>query len=71
VTSALVAIPSAAARNVSETVGQYGVVAAAIGIASAVIGILASVSTGPPAGPMVILTSVAVFLATVPLAEFH
>jgi ABC-type Mn2+/Zn2+ transport system permease subunit len=48
-TAALVAIPSAAARNVSATVGQYGVVAAAIGIASSVIGILASVSTGLPA----------------------
>lgn len=68
-TAALVAIPAAAARNVSRTVVQYGLVSGAVGVASAIVGILASVLTGLPAGPLVILTSAVIFLATVPVAN--
>jgi ABC-type Mn2+/Zn2+ transport system permease subunit len=68
-TAALVAIPAAAARNVSKTVVQYGVLSAAVGIASATVGILAAAATGLPAGPLVILTSTLIFLATVPVAK--
>ncbi len=68
-TAALVAIPAAAARNVSRTLPQYRFLAAAIGIVSAVAGILAATATGLPAGPLVIIASAIVFLGTVPFAR--
>jgi ABC-type Mn2+/Zn2+ transport system permease subunit len=64
-TAALVAIPAAAARNVSRTLLQYGLVSGAIGITSAIVGILSSKFTGFPAGPLVILTSALIFSITV------
>lgn len=64
-TAAIVAIPAAAARNVTRTLVQYGMVSGAFGIVSAIIGITASTFTGFPAGPMVILTSAVIFLITV------
>jgi zinc transport system permease protein len=68
-TAALVAIPPAAARNVSKNLRQYMLGAGAIGMASAVIGILLFKLTGLPAGPLVILVSTAVFLLTLALAR--
>lgn len=68
-TAALVAIPAAAARNVSRTLLQYGLASGAIGITSAVVGILSSKYTGFPAGPLVILTSALIFAITVPAAK--
>jgi zinc transport system permease protein len=64
-TAALVAIPAAAAKNVSRTLTQYALVSGAFGTASAIVGILASASTRFPAGPLVILTSAAIFAITV------
>jgi len=68
-TVALVAIPAAAAKNVSRTVAQYGLISGVFGIVSAIIGILLSTFTGFPAGPLVILTSAVIFLITVPLTK--
>lgn len=68
-TAALVAIPAAAARNVSRTLLQYGLVSGAIGVTSAIVGILSSKFTGFPAGPLVILTSALIFSITVPAAK--
>jgi ABC-type Mn2+/Zn2+ transport system permease subunit len=68
-TAALVAIPAAAARNVSKSLFQYGLVSGMIGIASAIVGILLGVFTRLPAGPLVILTSAAIFTATIPAAK--
>jgi len=68
-TAALVAIPAAAARNVSRTLLQYGLASGAIGITSAIVGILSSKFTGFPAGPLVILTSALIFAITVPAAK--
>lgn len=68
-TAALVAIPAASARNVSRTLGQYGLASGAFGIISAVIGILSSALTGLPAGPLVIVTSAFIFATTVPFAK--
>jgi zinc transport system permease protein len=68
-TAALVAIPAAAAKNVSRTLLQYGLVSGAIGITSAIVGILSSTFTGLPAGPLVILTSALIFSITVPAAK--
>lgn len=68
-TAALVAIPAAAARNLSRTLRQFAFAAGAFGIASAVIGILLASLTGFPAGPLVILTSAAIFTITIPLSK--
>ena len=68
-TAALVAIPAAAARNVSRTLAHYRFVSGAFGIISAIVGILASAFTGLPAGPLVIVTSAVIFAITVPLAK--
>lgn len=68
-TAALVAIPAAAARNVSKTLLQYGLASVAFGVASAIAGILLSTVSGFPAGPLVILTSAAMFGVTVPMAK--
>jgi zinc transport system permease protein len=58
-----------AAKNVSRTLLQYGLVSGAIGITSAIVGILSSTFTGLPAGPLVILTSALIFSITVPAAK--
>ncbi len=68
-TAALVAIPAAAARNVSRTLGQFGATAGLFGIASAALGIVLSTITALPAGPLVILASGIIFLATVPVSR--
>ncbi len=68
-TAALVAIPAAAARNVSRTLKQYSLASAGFGILSAIIGIISSTFTGLPAGPLVILTSAIVFALTIPVAK--
>lgn len=68
-TAALVAVPAAAARNLSRTLPQYGLAAGLFGIASAIIGIASAAWSGLPAGPLVILTSGAIFTLTVPMAK--
>jgi zinc transport system permease protein len=68
-TAALVAIPPAAARNVCKNLRQYAVGSAAIGMASAIIGIVLFEATGFPAGPLIILVSTAAFLLTLPFAR--
>jgi ABC-type Mn2+/Zn2+ transport system permease subunit len=68
-TAALVAIPPSAARNVSRNLKQYTLGATAIGIGSAVLGILLSRVTGFPAGPLIILVSTGIFLLTLPFAK--
>lgn len=68
-TAALVAIPAAAARNVSRTLGQFGAASGSFGIISAAVGIIVSTLTALPAGPLVILASAVIFLITVPLAK--
>jgi len=64
-TAALVAIPPAAARNLARNLRQYRFGAVTIGVLSAVTGILVSHVTALPAGPLIILTSTAIFLLTV------
>jgi ABC-type Mn2+/Zn2+ transport system permease subunit len=68
-TAALVAIPAAAARNVGRSLKQYTLGAMAIGIASAVIGVVWFYATGWPAGPLIVLVSTAIFLVTLPFAR--
>lgn len=68
-TAALVAIPPSAARNVSRNLTQYIGWAAAIGVGSAVLGIVLSSLVGLAAGPLIILVSTAIFLGTLPFAR--
>ncbi len=68
-TAALVAIPAAAARNVSRTLAQYGLTSGAFGISSAIVGILTSAVTRFPAGPLVILASAVIFAITIPMSK--
>jgi ABC-type Mn2+/Zn2+ transport system permease subunit len=68
-TAALVAVPAAAARNLSRTLPQYGLVAVTFGVVSAIAGIVAATWSGLPAGPLVILASGLFFAVTVPMAK--
>ncbi len=68
-TAALVAIPAAAARNISKTLVQYGIASGIFGIISAIVGITFSTFIGLPAGPLVIITSAIIFLITVPMSK--
>lgn len=58
---ALVIIPAAASRMVSQNIRQYTSVSALLGILSCVLGILFSKITGLPVGPLIILTCILFF----------
>lgn len=64
-TAALVAIPASAARNLSGNLTQYAFGAMIIGSVSSFVGILFFKLTGFPAGPLIILMSTAIFLASI------
>jgi zinc transport system permease protein len=68
-TAALVAIPAATARNVAGNLRRYAWTATAVGMSSAVAGILLGRLTGFPAGPLVVLVSAALFLLSLPFAR--
>jgi len=68
-TAALVAIPPSAARNVSRNIRQYTLGATAIGVTSALAGIVLFRLTGFPAGPLIVLVSAAIFVLTLPFAR--
>jgi len=61
----LVVVPAAAAKNVSADLFKYAVVSSSFGVASAVSGILLSSYANLPAGPLVVLSGIAIFLTTV------
>jgi ABC-type Mn2+/Zn2+ transport system permease subunit len=63
-TAALVAIPASAARNLSRNLSQYALGALIIGTLSSFLGILFFKLTGFPAGPLIILASTLIFLAS-------
>lgn len=63
-TSALMALPAAAASNFSRTLGQYTYLALFIGVFGAVLGMILFVITGLPAGPLIVLTSAFVFFVS-------
>jgi ABC-type Mn2+/Zn2+ transport system permease subunit len=68
-TAALVAIPPAAARNISKSLRQYMLGAAMIGSVSSVIGIGLFQLTSLPAGPLIVIVSAAIFVLTLPFAD--
>jgi ABC-type Mn2+/Zn2+ transport system permease subunit len=64
-TAALVAIPASTARNLSRNMSQYAFGALTIGSVSSSAGILLFNCTGFPAGPLIILVSAVIFLASI------
>jgi zinc transport system permease protein len=63
-TAALVAIPPSAARNLGRNLNQYAFGAMAVGIASSFLGVVLFKLTGYPAGPLIVLVSALIFLAS-------
>lgn len=63
-TAALVAIPPAAVRPLSKSLRQYALGSMGIGMVSALLGIALFEFTARPAGPLIILVSTAIFVAT-------
>ena len=59
---ALVIVPAASSRNISQNMRQYVFGSAFLGILSCVFGIVLFKITGFPAGPLIILTSVFFFI---------
>jgi len=64
-TAALVAIPASAARNISNKLAQYAFGAMIIGAISSSLGILFAEVSDIPAGPLIILVNMFIFLITV------
>ena len=68
-TAALVAVPPAAARNVAHNLRQYAHGAMAIGVMSALAGVLLSHLTDLPAGPLIVLVSITFFVISFPFTR--
>ncbi|QEY52700.1 metal ABC transporter permease [Legionella longbeachae] len=64
-TAALVSIPSAAAKNLSQNLAQYRLLSIILGVISSCVGIVLFQLTGFPSGPLIILISTLIFLASV------
>ncbi|MCD6233067.1 metal ABC transporter permease [bacterium] len=63
-TAALVAIPAAAARNWSQNLKSYISLSITLGITSAILGILLSEFNHLPPGPLIIIVSTLIFIAS-------
>jgi len=63
-TGALVIVPAAAAKNLAQSIKGFHLLAASIGILSTIIGILVSQLLAIPAGPAVVLVSIAFFVTS-------
>ncbi|MCD6148741.1 metal ABC transporter permease [bacterium] len=64
-TAALFIIPAASARNISTTLGQYGLFSLIIGMVSAILGMFLFKLTQVPAGPLIILVNTSVFIISI------
>ena len=62
---ALVILPAAAAKNVSDSLARYGLLSAVFGMVSAMAGIAAAPVTGLPPGPLVVLAGTVLFIGSV------
>lgn len=61
-TAALVSIPPASARNLSQNITQYSLISTLVGAVASCVGVLLFQFTGLPSGPLIILTSTFIFL---------
>ncbi|BCX14643.1 MAG: membrane protein [Patescibacteria group bacterium] len=69
ITAALIAIPAATAKNISNNLSLYKTTAIICGILSSVIGILAAHFFSLPTGPMIIVISVILFIISLLLKK--
>lgn len=70
----LVVVPAAAARNISSNLFRYSVLSSIFGAISAFSGVLVAGYFSQEAGPLVVLSGIAIFLTTVVLkwtSKFH
>ncbi len=65
ITAALIAIPPASAKSISNSFRSYKILAVLFGIMSAVLGIFISKIFGLPTGPVVVLVGVVIFLFSI------
>ncbi len=65
ITAALIAIPAASAKNISQNLRSYKMWAITFGIISAIAGILIAQFADLPAGPMVVVSGAAIFFISV------
>lgn len=63
--SAMLIIPAASARSLTSSPEAMALVAAAIGAACSVIGIVVSAYSNTPAGPAIVSTSLAIFICSI------
>ena len=68
ITTALIAIPPAAARNISKGLQSYKIWAVILGITAAIAGILIAHFLHLPTGPLVVVSNVVLFLISI---AFH
>ncbi len=69
VTSMLI-MPAAAARQVSKSPIQMGVISSFIGVFSVILGLISSIFFDTPTGPTIIMILVIVFIIIFPLSRF-
>ena len=69
--TALLVVPPAAARNVSRNLRQQIIISLALGLIGGVAGIALSYQLNVPCGPAIVLTSIALFIATLILGKFQ
>jgi ABC-type Mn2+/Zn2+ transport system permease subunit len=61
---ALVIVPAAASKNISKGMNKYFINSCIIGVVSAVFGTFVGVTYNLPAGPVIVLASVVIFILT-------
>jgi len=61
-TAALVSIPACASSNINKNLASYSFTSLGIGMIACICGIIISIATGIPAGPLIIITSSTIFI---------
>ncbi len=61
----LVIVPAAAAKNLSSNLSRYSLLSIVFGVISAFSGVLIAGYTDLPAGPLVVLSGIVIFIATI------
>jgi len=61
----LVIVPAATAKNVSSNLNRYSLLSSALGAVTAFSGIILSSYLSQPAGPLVVLSGIVVFIVTI------
>ncbi len=68
---AVVIVPAAAARNMSRSLSGFSILSGALGVVSALAGVVASAYLSLPAGPIVVLAGASLFVFGVAAKSFR